>query len=63
MTMFFVVCMWYGRVKGLEELLLGRQPSMSVVSDGAECVLLDKQFYLQHATETLLHRLRITEVS
>lgn len=38
--------------------MLGRQTSLCVVSNGAECILLDKQYYRQHAPEDLMRRVR-----
>jgi hypothetical protein len=44
-------------LQGLQEAILGNQPSFSVVSNGAECVLIDKNYYVQHASDALLKRL------
>jgi hypothetical protein len=49
-------------MQGLSDVILGGQPSLSVISNGAECILLDKQFYEQNAPEALLQRLRFYEV-
>ena len=48
--------------QGLVDVILGGQPTLSVLSNGAECILMDKQFYMQHAPEALLRRLRFHEV-
>ena len=34
------------------------QPSLSLVSHGAECILLQKKFFLEHAPLKLLDKLR-----
>jgi len=48
--------------QGLADIILGQQTSMCVISNGAECILLDKDFYLHHATDALIQRLRLHEV-
>ncbi|XP_052781786.1 uncharacterized protein LOC128218217 isoform X2 [Mya arenaria] len=47
-----------GQVFGLADVVLGEQPSLSVVSGGADVLLLNKQFYLEHASEKLLRDMR-----
>ncbi|XP_064632939.1 uncharacterized protein LOC135491170 isoform X2 [Lineus longissimus] len=47
-----------GQVFGVSQLLLGAQPSLCVVSNGAECILIDKQFYLHNASTDLKQRLQ-----
>ena len=44
--------------KGLSDVLFDAQPSFSVISNGAECILLSKKFYREHATPKMLTRLR-----
>jgi hypothetical protein len=44
-------------LQGLQETILGNQPSFSVISNGAECVLIDKKYYIEHAPDALLKRL------
>lgn len=44
--------------QGLTDLIIGDQPSFSVVSRGADCLLINKQFYLEHASEKLLRDMR-----
>uniref|UniRef100_A0A1I8FRA7 Cyclic nucleotide-binding domain-containing protein n=1 Tax=Macrostomum lignano TaxID=282301 RepID=A0A1I8FRA7_9PLAT len=45
-------------VFGLQDLFKPDQPSLCVVSNGAECLLLDKAFFLEHSPRQLLDRLR-----
>lgn len=47
-----------GQVWGLADLILEDQPSFTVVSNGADCVLVNKQFYKDHASEKLLRKMR-----
>ncbi|XP_071816743.1 uncharacterized protein [Apostichopus japonicus] len=47
-----------GSVFGLAELVFDSQPSFTVVSNGAECILLSKKFYLEHANAQVMNRLR-----
>ena len=35
-------------------------PSVSLVSEGAEAVLISKKFFLQHLTDDMIKRLRMT---
>ena len=44
--------------KGLSDVLFDAQPSFSVISNGAECILLSKKFYREHATSRMLTQLR-----
>ncbi|XP_033098899.1 uncharacterized protein LOC117102626 [Anneissia japonica] len=50
-----------GSVFGLAELAFGLQPSFAVVSNGAECILLSKKFYLEHANSHMMTKLRTDE--
>ena len=36
------------------------QPSVSLVSNGAECVVISKQLFLEHAPEHLIHQIRLS---
>ena len=38
-------------------MMFDDQPSFVVVSNGAECILLSKKFYLEHATLAMLSKL------
>ncbi|ELU12307.1 hypothetical protein CAPTEDRAFT_189448 [Capitella teleta] len=44
---------------GLADMLHEDQPSLSLVSNGAECLLIDKQFYFNHMPQNLWQRLRL----
>ncbi|XP_038068812.1 uncharacterized protein LOC119738140 [Patiria miniata] len=50
-----------GSYFGLSDMLFDAQPSFSVVSNGAECILMSKKFYREHATPRMLTRLRREE--
>ncbi|XP_022100115.1 uncharacterized protein LOC110984339 [Acanthaster planci] len=52
-----------GSYFGLSDMLFDAQPSFSVVSNGAECILMSKKFYREHATPKMLTRLRREEQS
>ncbi|CAC5410324.1 unnamed protein product [Mytilus coruscus] len=47
-----------GQVFGLADLILDPQPNFCVVSNGADCILIDKHFYMEHTTDLLKNRLR-----
>ncbi|XP_071081611.1 uncharacterized protein [Haliotis cracherodii] len=47
-----------GQVFGLADLLLGQQTSFCVVSNGADCLLINKQLYMDHVTDDLARRTR-----
>ncbi|XP_066469080.1 cyclic nucleotide-binding domain-containing protein 2-like [Tiliqua scincoides] len=47
-----------GSVFGLLDFLFENQPNVCVVSNGAECLRILKKFYLHHASEDLVQRLR-----
>ncbi|XP_033647385.1 uncharacterized protein LOC117306916 [Asterias rubens] len=40
-----------GDIFGVSDMAFGKQPCLSLVSNGAECVLVAKKFYAKHATE------------
>ena len=44
--------------QGLTGVVFSDQPSLSLVSNGAECIVINKKFYLEHATEETLRGLR-----
>ncbi|XP_038047769.1 cyclic nucleotide-binding domain-containing protein 2-like [Patiria miniata] len=48
-----------GGAFGLSELMFSDQPSVSLISNGAECVVISKQFFLEHAPEHLIHQTRL----
>ena len=45
-------------IKGLTDAVLGDQPSLCVVSTGAECIMLHKKYFLSHAPEKLINKLK-----
>ncbi|XP_019614780.1 PREDICTED: uncharacterized protein LOC109462662 [Branchiostoma belcheri] len=47
-----------GAVFGLSDFLFDEQPSLILVSNGAECVMISKKLYRRHANDELLRRLR-----
>ncbi|KAK3601751.1 hypothetical protein CHS0354_016114 [Potamilus streckersoni] len=47
-----------GQVFGLCEVLFEKQPSFSLVSNGVECIMIDKKFFLEHASYGHMVRLR-----
>ncbi|XP_059167745.1 uncharacterized protein LOC131949800 [Physella acuta] len=51
-----------GAVFGLAQCLFPEQPSMAVVSNGADCLMISKKLFLSHASPDMMRRLRV-EVS
>ncbi|XP_070579571.1 cyclic nucleotide-binding domain-containing protein 2-like isoform X2 [Ptychodera flava] len=47
-----------GGIFGLAPLVFFDQPSLSLVSNGAECIMIRKKFYMEHTTEDIRRRLR-----
>ncbi|KAL8560972.1 hypothetical protein ACOMHN_061186 [Nucella lapillus] len=47
-----------GMVFGLSDLFCENQPSMTLVSNGAECVSISKKLFLEHASHAFLTRIR-----
>ncbi|XP_061175978.1 uncharacterized protein LOC133184925 [Saccostrea echinata] len=47
-----------GQVFGLSDLILEQKTNFSIVSNGADVILIDQQFYLKHAPEKLLSKMR-----
>ncbi|XP_013412839.1 uncharacterized protein LOC106175407 isoform X1 [Lingula anatina] len=47
-----------GTVFGLTEFIYGKQTSLSLVSNGAECIMIEKKFFSEHAPQALMNRLR-----
>ena len=39
-------------------MLFEGQPNFSLVSNGAECVMIEKKFFMEHVTQSNLVRLR-----
>ncbi|EDO48125.1 predicted protein [Nematostella vectensis] len=46
---------------GVQSMLFDDQPSLSLVSNGAECIMISKKFYLSHCTDAMRRRLLTTE--
>ena len=44
--------------QGLAEMLFEGQPNFSLVSNGAECVMIEKKFFMEHATYKHIVKLR-----
>lgn len=49
-------------LQGLYDIVLGKQPSFCVVSNGAEVIMIDKDFYSENLNERILKKIR-NEVS
>ncbi|XP_013391621.1 cyclic nucleotide-binding domain-containing protein 2-like [Lingula anatina] len=49
-----------GSVFGLANIVFDDQPSLCIVSNGAECIMINKKFYLEHCPDALMRRLRTT---
>ena len=46
------------RFQGVTSTIFKNQPSLHVVSNGADCLLLSKQFFTKHCSEKMLTRLK-----
>merc|ERR1719494_56545 len=49
-----------GDIFGLQPMFCEKQPSLSLVSNAAECLMISKQFYLRHCPEWLKDKLNRT---
>ncbi|CAD5115173.1 DgyrCDS4170 [Dimorphilus gyrociliatus] len=47
-----------GNVFGLADLIHGEQTSLTLVSNGTECILINKRFYMENLNQALWRRLR-----
>ncbi|KAJ8037576.1 hypothetical protein HOLleu_18422 [Holothuria leucospilota] len=47
-----------GDVFGLQDIVYSDQPNLSLISNGAECIMVRKHFYLEYAKEDTLRVLR-----
>nr|XP_054750195.1 uncharacterized protein LOC129255905 [Lytechinus pictus] len=47
-----------GSVFGLADMAYESQPSFAVISNGAECILLSKKLYMEHASMRMISKLR-----
>lgn len=45
--------------QGLPTIVFDSQPGLCLVSNGAECVMINKALYARHCPEKLLSRLRL----
>lgn len=43
---------------GLDPVLFNDQPTLALISNGAECLMLHKKFYLDNMTDEVLKKLR-----
>ncbi|XP_064594724.1 uncharacterized protein LOC135461517 [Liolophura sinensis] len=50
-----------GQYFGVSNLVYGEQPSLSLVSNGAECIMISKRLFLQHALAATMDLLRQQE--
>lgn len=44
--------------QGLADMLFDNQPEFSLVSNGTECIMIEKKFFLEHASQKLMVQLR-----
>jgi len=47
-------------VFGLQDILFDSQPSMQLISNGCECILIQKEFFIQNSSVEYLKHLRKT---
>lgn len=45
-------------IQGLADMFCGQQTNFSLVSKGAECIVVNKKFYMENITESLQRFLR-----
>ena len=55
MYLYILLCIW---TKGLADSIFSKQPDFSLISNGAECIMIDKRFYFDHVPQLLMNRLR-----
>lgn len=46
---------------GVSSMVFDEQPSLSLVSNGAECIMISKKFFLTHCSDAMKRRLLVTE--
>jgi len=46
---------------GVSSMVFDEQPSLSLVSNGAECIMISKKFFLTHCSDAIKRRLLVTE--
>ena len=44
-------------MQGVADTLLDDQPRVSLISNASECILIDKQFYREHAPKKLINNM------
>ncbi|XP_052212325.1 uncharacterized protein LOC127831379 isoform X1 [Dreissena polymorpha] len=47
-----------GQAFGIQQVLIESQPSLTLVSAGAECILLNKKFFKEHVDPNMLQKLK-----
>jgi len=47
-----------GETFGFEDILFDSQPNMQLISNGCECILIQKDFFIQNSTTEYLKKLR-----
>lgn len=45
-------------LQGIQHTLLENQPSLILVSGGAECIMLNKKFYKEHIDPNMMQKLK-----
>ena len=53
-----LICTMYG-TQGLSQMIHDDQPTFSLVSNGAECILINKKFYMDNVSKELMNVLRM----
>ncbi|XP_013417241.1 uncharacterized protein LOC106178564 isoform X2 [Lingula anatina] len=51
-----------GQYFGVSSLVFPEQPSLSLVSNGADCILISKKAFMEHCDEKMMRYLRKTEI-
>lgn len=47
---------------GVSSMIFDEQPSLSLVSNGAECIMISKKFFMNHCSDEIKRRLFVTEI-
>lgn len=50
---YISVCLFFF-FKGISNLIYQDQPSMSVISNGAECIMISKKFFMEKKTDATM---------
>ncbi|XP_052778604.1 uncharacterized protein LOC128216051 [Mya arenaria] len=48
----------FNELQGLAEMLFENQPNFSLVSNGAECIMIEKKFYMENASQAQIVKLK-----